>query len=241
MLVQILIIQFITFVGLIFVLRALFLKQLNSALKRLRELEEEALLRESQVKEELERIKQERIAEVQKGKEEAKRLIEQAKKDSETLRSKAESEAKQETQKILSFGNEEVGKLKQELKANLKEESIKLSVEILKYALTEKGRIGLQREFVSEFIQEAEKIEKERFTVKPNKANVITSFALSETEKTQLKNILQLKTGNNNLELIEKIDPEIIAGLIIQMDEFIIDGSLKNKLSKVIPYLNTAV
>jgi len=236
MLIQLLIIQIVTFIALILVLRMLFSRHLNSALKRLRELQEEALVKEAQVKEELERAKEERLAEVEKGRLEAKKLIETTKKESEGLRSKIEEEAKQESQKIITYGKEELEKLRQELISNIKTQAIKLSMEMIKYTFTEKGIENLQHQLMEELIAEIEKIDQEKFSVKTDKARVLSSLPLTDAQKLHLKNVLTAKLGYS-VVIEEKIDPEIISGFIIQLDEFIIDGSLKNKLSKAIPYL----
>jgi len=236
MLIQLLIIQIVTFIALILVLRMLFSRHLNSALKRLRELQEEALVKEAQVKEELERAKEERLAEVEKGRLEAKKLIETTKKESEGLRSKIEEEAKQESQKIITYGKEELEKLRQELISNIKTQAIKLSMEMIKYTFTEKGVDNLQHQLLEELIAEIEKIDQEKFSVKTDKARVLSSLPLTDAQKLHLKNVLTAKLGYS-VVIEEKIDPEIISGFIIQLDEFIIDGSLKNKLSKAIPYL----
>ncbi|MBM3244404.1 MAG: hypothetical protein FJZ15_01245 [Candidatus Omnitrophica bacterium] len=238
MVVEILIIQLITFVAIIVVMRVLFYKHVNSALSRLRQLQEEALIKESQIKEELDRIKQERLAEVERGKLEAKKIIEAAKKDGDNLRSKVESLAKEESQKIISFGQDEVQKMKQELMSGLKQKAVDLSIEMIKYTFTNKGMESLQHELMDELIAEIDSIDKERFAVKTDKVGVVSSSQLSSNEKSRLVDVLSRKLGSQ-VVLEEKIDPGIISGFVIQMNEFIIDGSLKNKLNKAVPYLHS--
>jgi F0F1-type ATP synthase delta subunit len=238
MLIQLLLIQIGTFIALILVLRLLFYRHLNSALRRLKASQEEAFIKEAQIKEELERAKQERLAEVEKGKLEAKRLIEVAKKDAEVLRYKIEEEAKEESEKIVAYGKEQLETLRQELLSNIKTQALKLSMEMIKYTLTEKGKENLQHQLMEELIAEIEKLDREKFTVKTDKVRVSSSFNLSEMERSRLNDAFAAKLGYP-VTLEEKIDSEIISGLVIQMDEFVIDGSLKNKLSKVIPYLHT--
>jgi len=238
MVVEILIIQLITFVAIIVVMRVLFYKHVNSALSRLRQLQEEALIKESQIKEELDRIKQERLAEVERGKLEAKKIIEAAKKDGDNLRSKIESLAKEESQKIISFGQDEVQKMKQELMSGLKQKAVDLSIEMIKYTFTNKGMESLQHELMDELIAEIDSIDKERFAVKTDKVGVVSSSQLSSNEKSRLVDVLSRKLGSQ-VVLEEKIDPGIISGFVIQMNEFIIDGSLKNKLNKAVPYLHS--
>jgi len=39
------------------------------------------------------------------------------------------------------------------------------------------------------------------------------------------------------MDLDEKVDKTLIAGLVIEMGAFVIDASLRNKINKIIPYL----
>lgn len=196
------------------------------------------MIKESQIKEELERAKQERLAEVEKGKVEAKRLAEAAKKETEILRSKVEEQARLESQKIISYGKEEVEKLRQELMANLKDQAVGLSIEMVQYTLTEKGKDNLQHQLIEELITDIDGLEKEKFTAKSNNnVSIISSFSLAENQRKRLLDVLTAKLGHA-ITVEEKIDPQIISGIIIQIGEFVIDGSLKNKLYKAVPYLH---
>lgn len=236
MLIQLLLIQFFTFVILILVLRVLFYRHLNSALKRLRELQEEALAKEANIKDELDRLKLVKLAEVEKGRVEAKRIMEDAKKQAEVSRVKSEEDARQESQRIITLGREMVEKSQKTLAANIEMRALNLAREMIKYTFTEKGIEFLQHLLMDELITEIERLDKEKVSGKSGRARIISSAALSEEEKTRLK-----KTLSNNLgyELVieETIDPGLVTGLIIQIGEFVIDGSLSNKLKKAIPYI----
>ena len=236
MLTQLIIIQIVAFIILIVVLRILFYKHLSSALIRLRELQEEALSKEAKIKEELGRLKLVKLAEVDKGRFEAKRLMEDAKKQSEALRDKLEDDARNESQKIIAQGKEIVDKMQKNLAATIELRALNLAMEMIRYTFTEKGIEGLQHQLMEELVMDIENLDKERVSVKSGRAKVISSSPLTDEEKERIK-----KTLSNNLgyELIieETIDQALITGFIIQIGEFVIDGSLRNKLQKALPYI----
>jgi F0F1-type ATP synthase delta subunit len=236
MLTQLILIQFTAFIILIVVLRILFYRHLNSALRRLRELQEEALAKEAKIKEELDRLKLVKLAEVEKGRIEARRLMEDAKKQSEALRTKLEDDARQESQKIIAQGKEIVDKMQKNLAASIEMRALNLAIEMIRYTFTEKGLESVQHQLMEELVAEIENLDKERVSVKSGRAKVISSSALTEDEKERIKKTL---SSNLGYELIieETIDPALVTGFIIQIGEFVIDGSLRNKLQKAIPYI----
>lgn len=233
---HIILLQILTFIGLILVLHTFFSRNLSSALKRLKNLQEEGLNKEAQFKEEQERVKQEQLAEIDKARQQAKKMIEDAKKEADALRAANEEAAKQERDRIIAAAGEELERLKEDIRSGFETQSLDSAVEIIKYIFTDKNKEALQRHFTDEIIDEIASLGKERFSAKSDKALVLSGFSLTEEEKARLKNTLSEKIGSE-IAIEEQLDPGLIAGIVVRMDEFIIDGSLKNKLAKVMPYL----
>jgi len=236
MIIQLLLIQVFTFVGLIFVLRFLFYRQLSSALGRLKHLHEENLQREEELKKELEIARQEKETELAKAKEEAAQIIKEAKGKAEAASGLAQQQAKQEVEKIIERAKLDSKKFENEIIAKSQEQAIDLSVSMLKFTFGQQEKQALQHELIVELIEEIERLPAEKFTVKAKQAKVTSAFTLNKEEKEKLAQVLSLKAGVA-VELEELNDPEVIMGLVIEMGGFTIDGSLRNKLKKVIPYL----
>ena len=194
------------------------------------------MAKEAKIKEELDRLKLVKLAEVEKGRIEARRLMEDAKKQSEALRTKLEDDARQESQKIIAQGKEIVDKMQKNLAASIEMRALNLAIEMIRYTFTEKGLESVQHQLMEELVAEIENLDKERVSVKSGRAKVISSSALTEDEKERIKKTL---SSNLGYELIieETIDPALVTGFIIQIGEFVIDGSLRNKLQKAIPYI----
>lgn len=233
---QLVAIQLVTFVGLILALRMLFSRQLNAALQRLQALQEEALVKEAQLKEELRRAQEERVAEVDKGWAEAKVLVDAAKHDAEVLCANAELQARQESEKILARGREEVEKLRANARAEIEAEAMRLSMEMIKRAFTEPDQEGFQRHRLGGLIQEIGGLSKDRFAAHAKTASVSSSVPLTADERHRLRRALSEKL-DAEITLSEGIDPELITGLVVQVGSLVIDGSLKNQLRRVLAAL----
>ncbi|MFA5430067.1 MAG: F0F1 ATP synthase subunit delta [Candidatus Omnitrophota bacterium] len=236
MLLQLALIQIVTFVGLIFILRFLFYNHLNSALRRLRDLNEKALMKEAALREELEKAKAERIAEVEKGRQEAKSIVEAAKKETESILARAEEQARENSRKAVLHGKEELDKLRQSMESQTAEKAIALATEMIRYAFSGDGRSSLQRQIIKEITGEIEGLDEEKFSVGTGSVRISSSCPLEDEERARLKDLLSRKM-KTDVEINEDVNPELITGIVIQTGDLVIDASLRNKLRKVIPFL----
>jgi F-type H+-transporting ATPase subunit b len=236
LIVHLLVLQVLTFIALLVVLRVLFQHHLSSAFGRLKGLQEDALIKESQLREELERARQEKASEIEKGKTEAKKIIAAARKEAELVRADIEEQAKKTKEEIIEQGKENIDRLKQALDSDMKAQALDLATDMVKYIFSDKGHKALQQQLLEEVIEEVEKIEKNVFPTKARQGIISTSFSLSEQEKQRIDQVLLAKVGPG-VKMSTVSDPELIAGLVIQIGDFVIDGTIRNKLQKVIPYL----
>ncbi len=233
---QLIIIQAVTFIILLIVLRSLFQKQLDVALRRLKVLHQQNLVKETQLKEEIEKARVERLAQVDKGKEEAKNIVETAKKEADRLHNGAESQARVHAEGIVQKGKEEVEKIRRNLDSEVESQALDLSVKMIKHLFTAKGKEALQHQFIEEIIKEIRDIDESKFSVKEENVVVESSYSLKPEEKEKIQTLLSEKMGLK-IQLEENVKPELICGLVIQIGALIIDGSLQNKLKKIVPYL----
>jgi F-type H+-transporting ATPase subunit delta len=111
---------------------------------------------------------------------------------------------------------------------------------MLRAVFTGQGEEALQHQLIVELMGEIKNLGQDSFTVKAKEVRAFTAFALVAEEKQQLTQIFSEKLSLP-VELKETIDKEIIAGLIIQIGALTIDGSLKNKLKKIAPFLKDEI
>jgi len=217
-------------------LRFLFSRHLKSALARLNTLHEENLAKEEELNEELRRAKEESQAQIQQGKEEAELIIEEANKEANRIRLNIEEQAKLQAEKIISEGRLEAEKLKVSVGKDILSQSLELASRMIAELLTETDKIALQYEFTNEIIKEISRLPKEQFNVQGTQVKVVSGFPLLERQRDALKRVLVEKTGKE-VELGEQIDSNLIGGLTVEMGGMVIDGTLKNKLQRIIPQL----
>ena len=236
MLIQLLILQVITFVAVVFLLRFLFSNHLKSALSRLNMLHEENLAKEEELNSELKRAKEESQAQIQRGKEDAELIIEEAHKEATRVSLDMEIQAKAQVDKIIAEGKIEAEKLKESVVKNIQAQSIELASKLITELLTEIDKTALQHEFVNSIIQEISRLPQEQFSIKSSQAKVTSSLPLLDRQREELASVLSNKMGSS-VELIEELNVKLIGGLTVEVGGMIIDGTLKNKLQRIIAHL----
>jgi F-type H+-transporting ATPase subunit delta len=65
------------------------------------------------------------------------------------------------------------------------------------------------------------------------RAEVTSATPLSEDNVAALKQTLRAASGGAEVELTAKVDPAIIAGLVVKLGSRMVDGSLKTKLNAI--------
>lgn len=235
MLINLLIIQAITFIGIFFLLRFLFSRHLNSALARLNTLHEENLIKEQQLVDEIKRAKEEGDAEIQRAKDEASLIIDEAWNEGIRLRMNLEDQAKAEVTKIITDGNIEAERSKDKYLKDAEAHSLDLAMKLVEQLLSEKDKESLQQEFISEIIAEISRLSKDQFSITSDRVRVSSSQVLRIDQKENLQRVLKDKTGTDMIfeEILKK---DLIGGLIVEIGGLIIDGTLKNKLQRILPY-----
>jgi F-type H+-transporting ATPase subunit b len=236
MLIQLLIIQILTFIGLLFLLKYIFSRNLETALNRLNALHEENLAKEAQLTEELKRARAEREAEVLRGKQEANAIIEEAKGEVLKVRQKGEEEARAQAVRIVAAAKKETDELHNNLFNLIRLQALELSLKIIEETFTDKNKEYVQHQFISEIIEEIAKLPKEKFTVSAEKVKVVSSFPLEDKQRQELKRVLEEKLGRK-VTLEETIDKALISGLTLDIGGLVIDGTIKNRFNKIIPGL----
>ncbi len=235
MLLNLLIIQTITFIGIFFLLRFLFSRHLNSALARLNTLHEENLVKEQQLVEEIKRAKDEGDAEIKRAKDEASLIIEEARNEGVRLRMDLEDQAKIQVTKIIADGNIEAERSKEKYLKETEAHSLDLAMQLVEQLLSEKEKENMQQEFISEIISEIAKLSKDQFSIVSDRVRVSSSQLLRKDQKEKLQLVLKEKTGTEMIfeEILKK---DLIGGLIVEIGGLVIDGTLKNKLQRILPY-----
>jgi F0F1-type ATP synthase membrane subunit b/b' len=229
--IQLILIQVITFVVIIAFLRLLFGSQLKVALNRLQDLHQESLEKEEILNKELERTKIQCQGEISRSKEEAKVIVEAAKRNAEKISQEASQRVEAELKRATLEAAEKAKRLEADILAGAQQKALVLAQDLIVGAFSPKGQELLHSHFIDELIEEFKEVDKDRLAIKVDRAEVVTSLALTPEEKQKLKAVLSSKLGHE-LSLEEKIDPSLIIGMTIKLGGLVVDGSLKNKLNR---------
>jgi F0F1-type ATP synthase membrane subunit b/b' len=231
LLIQMVVIQVITFACLVFVLIRIMYSTSFSEIKRMKRLSEENAKKTEELNDkiaEAEKQYREKIDEAQK---EANKIRSQSKEDAERLKEGALLNAKTEADRILKQALNSKEKIKEELESQLQQKSLDQSLKLIAHVLNSKQMTALHQVFVEEIIMDIQGIDVSRFKIDTNHASLIQAHEIASSQRERIISVLTTKTGKD-IVLEAKVDENLIAGIVIKLGNLVIDASLRGRLNE---------
>jgi F0F1-type ATP synthase membrane subunit b/b' len=236
MVIHLLIIQIVTFVILLLVLRQLFYKQLQTSLARLQVLHEQNVARESELKKKAAEIELERKEVLKKAQRESEKIIFDATISAAKVTSDMEEQSEGKAASMLREGRTDLERKEKEMLSRNSLQTIDQAVKIVSAAFSPGEKDVLHEYFLNELIAEINALDKATFVVSTRNIKVTTAYPVDDVKRQMLVRIISEKM-QTDIVISFELDPEVIAGLIVHIGDLTIDGSLRNKLNKTAAYL----
>lgn len=226
---QLVLVQVVTFILLAIGLRMLLFSHVSLEKKRLQLIADESSKKIDALRAQIEEAKTEYQRTIAKAKEDARKLIADAQKEAEELTAGNLQETRQQTDKMVKSTQARKESMEREMKSEVMRKGIYLSKVIIKQAFTADSLGATHDVMIEEISKQIDNIDLTQMSEDITEAEIVTIFPLGEQIKEMLKKQLSSKL-NKNIELKETIDDSVVAGILIKLGSFILDGSLANKL-----------
>lgn len=234
--IEILIIQILTFVGLALMLRWMFYQNVTAALRRMQFIQQENSKREQEITNRVSVVEADCQKKIREAEERAKKIFIEAKAKAEEARGEIIREARMEGQRVIQDSQDRREEIRYELEKEIDTKVTHLVSEAIRYALASKIEQRVHEQMVNDLLEEIKGLDSGRLHSEATEAQVITSQALTVPQRKDLTEILGQKLGTP-IPVKESVDPKIIAGMIVQIGSLVLDGSLRNTLQEAIAHV----
>ncbi len=236
MLIQVIGVQILAFVGLALLLRWMFTRNVTSAMHRMELLHQENIKKEADLRHRLTAAEAEYRAKIEQADTEAKAMIAAARGQADQTREEVLREARRESERIIQEAQEKRQDIRMELEQEMEQRAVQLASDAVRYVLTTKVEERIHEQLVDELLAEMVLLDSGRLEIKAGQAEVVASQELKPDQRKRLESILAEKAGRP-VRIREEVDQKIIAGMVIRLDNLILDGSLRNKLREAVSYV----
>jgi F0F1-type ATP synthase delta subunit len=220
--------QVVMFAVMVLVLKRILLSDTMNAVSRLREVESEVTKKEESVRRRIE----EHEKEFQRKSAEAREALTRDRDTSERELAKIKDamlgDAKRESDRIIGEAQINKDKLRREIFDEMMTTAIDFSAQVFDLVFSEKTGSALNRQFVDELIEAMEGLDESTVTIEAGEGEVIASHPLETAQRKRMEDVLTRKFGRD-FKIAEKVDPKLLAGLIIRLGGLEIDGSLLSR------------
>lgn len=230
--IQLLIIQVIIFAGLAFLLHYLLTRNISRATSHLRQLSQEYSKREQEAKKRLEEAEQYYQKTLTKTQQEAAQLKAQVDQEIRQEKDKILTQARQESERVIERAGKTRELLLNELDQKIEFRALERACELVQQVLPKHMHKQIHSQWIEELISGGlEELGNLHISKNVSEAGVVSAFRLVPKEQEALRKKLRQKLGREII-LKEKVDPQVMAGLIVTFGSLVLDGSLKYKIKE---------
>ena len=232
LIVSLIFLQVIIFTGMIFLLKNIMSKNVGAATKHLEEMGQEYAKKEKEIEKQLEEIKQKSQEILTKAEADGLKQKEQIVRSAQEEKDKVINTAQAKADEIMRQADRAYKALLDQINKKIEEGARDEAVRLLGKALPEELRRDVHNHWVGNLIAgNLQQLDRLRVDGVVAQAGVISAFSLTEEQRRGLSEKIKEKLGRD-LEIKEEINPQIIAGLVVNIGSIVFDGSLKSKIQQ---------
>lgn len=234
MIFQIIIVQVITFAGLVFVLRKILMSTTYKETSHLQQLNEDNKRKAQELDRKIAEAEHQYREKMNKAEDDMRALKVQSQKEIDELREAMIAKGKAESEQIISQALASKKEMRAEIEDEMYEKSVDLCFTILQKILSSEEQKLVYDGLLSSVMTELESMDGQQLKsieLDGDAVDVKTSHPMNAAQKDRLKKILSGKM-DRAVTVREQIDHETIAGIVILLGSFVIDGSLAERFRK---------
>ena len=233
---QLLLIQAITFVVLAFLLHQFLYRQVSRSLARLQRLYQENRQREDELKRRREEMEQELRTAMVRQHEEIGRLRAEAEAAAQQMREETLAQARVEGRKIVAEAEAKRERMRAGLVAEMEEKAVGLASDILGRVLTGPVAQAIHQGLIDDAIAEIGNSDGRRTDLTADTVDVVVAFPLTPAQRERLHTIFSSTMGRA-VVIKETTDEALLAGMVLRLENVVLDASLTNKLKGMLAYV----
>ena len=230
---QLIILMLLIFGGLIFALRYILTRNIGNATAHLEEMSREYTAKQAQISKLVKDATDEAEAIRAKTRKDVEELRDHMLKEAKAEKEQILEEAHQKSEDMLAQAERTCEFLKKEIEQHIEQKALEKASTLLEMALPQQFRQQLHDLWMEEARKTDFHLERLNLKEGVKEAKVISSFPLTSEQQKTLEQKLVQKAGPS-IKLTQKVDPELLAGLVITVGNVVIDGTLKDKIQKAI-------
>ncbi len=213
---------------LVLIIRQLLLGDTKRAVARINEVEGEVRKKEESIRREIE--EHEKDFEKRKASAEADlmRNKNESEKEVAELKETMVLDAKKESAQIIEMAHKNEAKFRAQLAQELEEKAVSYAAEIFHLVFSERMGKELHRQFMAELLDALSEVDGANITIEGETSDFVAGYHIEDDQKEKFEVILKEKFGLD-IKVNEKIDHDLLAGMIFKLGSLEIDASLRNR------------
>ncbi|MBU0895466.1 MAG: F0F1 ATP synthase subunit delta [Candidatus Omnitrophica bacterium] len=232
MVFQLVIVQVVTFVAIVFVLRKLLYSESVKEALRLKKLKEETAQKQQELQQKIDAAQDAYKEKMMEAEEVSRAYHLKSKEEAQELKKQILDKANEEAEQIVRSAFNAKEKMREEIAEEMRKRMPMLISRIFKEFLSPAVRDVAHKELVRDVMDKIKKAEKITLKSRVDKGEIVSARPLSDNDKREIEMLIRNNLGYE-VSLRGKEDSELVAGVIIKFGTILIDGSLDNRLKQV--------
>lgn len=218
-------------VATVIIIRKLLLSDTAHAVDRIKLVETEVRKKEEAIRREIEEHEKEFAGKKAAAEEDLQKRKEESEKEVGRMRDQVLSDARKEADRLTDQAKKNEEKLRKQIVQDMEEKVVNYGIQAFKLVFSEKMNEHLNKTFIDELLDALSEVDSTSITVDAKDVQFASSHPILPEQKERLEKLLAEKF-DAHIKVNEKIQKDLIAGLVFKLGSLEIDGSLVNRLQE---------